>query len=153
MIPTVICNECVGGDLALLIEPFSITLMLAMATYLAISNILERGIPHNHRKGISLVKKGNYAQAIEEFKKSHEFFLRYSWIDKYRFLTLLSSSRISYAEMSLINIVSCHENLENTELSKQYYSKALELFPNSEMAKDGLNMIASFEKESPDSEE
>ena len=44
-----------------------IALMAAMVAYLAISNLLERGIPRSHRRGVSLVKKDSYDQAIEHF--------------------------------------------------------------------------------------
>jgi len=129
----------------LLIERFITALTVAMITYLAISNILERGIPRNHRKGVLLSKKGDYLHAIEEFQKSYDFFTKHSWIDKYRYITLLSSSRIPYTEMSLVNIAFCYAQTGERDLAKHYYKKALELFPDSEMAKSALNMIATLE--------
>ena len=72
-----------------------------------LSNIKgSRGmIPRNQRKGIVYLKKKQYQKALEEFKLSYEFFESYNWIDKYRFVVLLSSSRITYTEMALANIV------------------------------------------------
>lgn len=135
----------------LLIEPFLKALIVAMIAYLTISNLLERGIPHNHRKGILLSKKGDYHQAIEKFEKSYDFFNRHSWIDKYRYITLLSSSRVSYTEMSLTNIAFCYAQIGKRELTKQYYEKTLKLFPDNEMARKALNIIATFENEHSDS--
>jgi len=131
----------------LLIERFITALVVAMITYLAISNILERGIPHNHRKGVLLSKKGDYLHAIEEFQKSYDFFTKHFWIDKYRCITLLSSSRKTYTEMSLVNIAFCYAQTGEIDLTKHYYKKALDLFPDSEMAKSALDMIAILEHE------
>ena len=91
-------------------------------------------------------------KAIEEFKKSYNFFCRHTWIDKYRCITLLSSRRSSYTEMALLNIAFCYTQSKNAKLSKEYYQKVLEFFPESEMAKSALNMISSFESEDDDIE-
>lgn len=77
---------------SLIISPIDTAFIYAMVTYLAISLILRRAIPYNHRKGISLYKAGKYPQAIEEFEKSYDFFGKHSWIDKYRFRPYLAIS-------------------------------------------------------------
>lgn len=125
----------------LFVKTFWLALYLGVLTYLVISFTLERYIPHNHRKGVVLCKQGNYMQAIEEFMKSYHFFCKHSWIDKYRYLTLLSSSKVSYAEMALLNIAFCYAQLNDVKLAKEYYQKTLEDFPDSETAKVALNMI------------
>lgn len=130
---------------SLFIRPIYIDVILGSATYLVLSMVLERGIAHNHKKGISLTKKGNYTQAIEEYKKSYDLFCKHSWIDKYRYITLLSSSSYSYTEMALVNLAFCYLHCENVELAKQYYQKTLKLFPDNEMAINALNAIKSFE--------
>lgn len=135
---------------SLLVKPFKLALFLAMTAYLVTAFILRCCVPYNHRKGILLYKQGNYVQAIEEFEKSYIFFCRHHWIDKYRYLTLLSSSKASYTEMALLNIAFCYAQSNNAELSKEYYKKVIELFPDSEMAKSALNMIASFEDKQDD---
>jgi len=131
----------------LAITPFSDALMYAMLTYLIISLTLRFGIAHNHRKGISFCKAGNYDQAISEFKKSYDFFSKHAWLDKYRYIALLSSSRISFTEMALINIAFCSSQIGNGLMAKQYYKKALEQFPKSEIAKTTLNLISSIENQ------
>jgi tetratricopeptide (TPR) repeat protein len=132
--------------LSLIVRPLGIAIMTAMAVYLVLSYTLEHAIPHYHRKGIRLFKAEKDLQAIEEYKKSFDFFRRHTWIDRYRYITLLSSSRYSYTEMALVNIACCYLRLNNIELSKQYYHKALELFPDNEMAKRALNTIKEYEE-------
>lgn len=115
--------------------------------YLLYPLISRRLIAHNHRTGIKLFKSGAYAPAILEFEKSYEFFTKHRWIDKYRFIILLSSSKISYTEMALLNIAFCHSQLGDGPKAKQYYEKTLSQFPDSEMAKSALKMMNSFATE------
>ena len=61
-------------------------------------------------------------------------------------LFLLSSSRISYREMALINRAFCYTQIKEGEKAKELYKKALEEFPDSGMAKAGVNMLESLKK-------
>ena len=106
-----------------------------------------RSIPRNHRRGMKLFKTGQYIQAISEFQKSYEFFMKHAWIDKYRYFVLLSSSRISYTEMSLLNTAFCYTQIGQGALAKEYYEKTLAQFPDSEMAKSALRMLQSLTDE------
>ena len=76
------------------------------------------------------------------------FFCMHTWIVKYRYLTLLSSSKVSYTEMALMNIVFCYAQLNDVKLAKEYCQKTLEYFSDSETAKSTLNMISSLENKS-----
>ncbi len=114
--------------------------------YLIILITLRIVVPRNHRRGISLFKKKEFAAAKDEFIKSYEFFRKNSWIDKYRYLTLLSSSRISYREMALLNTAYCYGQIGEGHKSKEYYEKTLSEFPGSEIAIASLNMIKAAQK-------
>ena len=72
---------------------------------------------------------------------SYGFFNKKQWIDKYRFIILLSASRISYKEMALLNIAFCYGQLGDGKRSREFYEKTLTEFPDSEMAKTALNML------------
>ena len=104
----------------LTVRPFNLALLLAMLTYLIISFTLRFTIPHNHRKGILFFRAGKFEPAIDEFQKSYDFFTKHKWIDRYRYITLLSSSRISYLEMALMNIAVCCAQSGDGKTSKQY---------------------------------
>ena len=129
----------------ILIKPFIAALYMALFIYLLISYSLRLGIPRSHRKGVSYFKENRYSLALEEFKKSYEFFTEHIWIDKYRFITLMSASKISYTEMALLNIAFCYGQMGQGEMSKKYYEISLHEFPDSQIAKTSLNMISSFE--------
>lgn len=115
--------------------------LYGLITYLLISFALRTFIPHNHNKGMKLVKQDKFEEAIIHFEKSYEFFVRHEWLDKYRYIMLLSSSAMSYREMSLTNIGLCYAQLGDSQLAKKYYEKTLEEFPESEIAKSGLNLL------------
>lgn len=123
-------------------EPF----LLAAILYFVIAMLLRYSISFHHRRGMSYLKKKKYKEAIEMYKKSYSYFSKHPWIDKYRFITLFSSSRISYTEMALLNIAFSYAQVGDGENSKKYYDKTLKEFPDSEIAKTSLNMINSFNK-------
>ena len=145
LIPQLLFMAILCAIYIIFIEPIFLAIELALITYLFLSVTLKFSISHNHRKGIALFKVGKYEQAINEFQKSYSFFSKYTWIDKYRFITLLSSSKISYREMALLNVAFCYSQIGDGKKSKDYYLKTIEQFPNSEMANTSLKMIESIE--------
>jgi tetratricopeptide (TPR) repeat protein len=118
-------------------------LIYGAGTYLFLSLALRHLIPRYHRKGIKVYKSGQFEKAIEEFEKSYDFFIRHEWVDKYRSIVLLSSSRISYLEMAMLNIAFCYGQLGDGEKSKELYEKTLLKFPDSQMAMSSLKMYES----------
>lgn len=119
------------------------SLLSGAVLYLLLSVFLKRIIPRYHRKGIKFFKDKRYDLSIDEFNNSYEFFKKNKWIDKYRALFLLSSTRISYLEMALINIAYCYGQIGEGVKSKEAYEKALKEFPSSEIAMSALKMYNS----------
>lgn len=122
-------------------------IILGAITYLSISQLLRRIIAKEHRIGMLHVKKGNFEDAIQNFKNSYEFFKKNNWIDKYRYLTLLSSSKMTYCEMALNNIAFCYGQIGNGQMAKAYYEKTLTEYPKNGMAKAALNLLNSISEE------
>lgn len=110
-------------------------------TYVVISILVKIIIPKYHRQGIKYYKKSQYEKAIPEFEKSYNFFQKYSWIDKYNSIVLLSACRISYLEMALLNMAFCYGQLGDGVKSKELYNKTLLEFPNSKIAISALKML------------
>ena len=90
-------------------------------TYLIMSQLLRRTIAKEHRKGMVKVKIEDFENAIPHFERSYEYFKRNEWVDKYRFLTLLSSGKMTYKEMALNNIAFCYGQIGKGKISKEYY--------------------------------
>lgn len=114
--------------------------------YLALAMTLRTTIATPHRRGISLVKKGKYGEAIQYFQQSLEFFIRHKWVDDFRFLTMFSSSRMSYREMALVNMAFCYSQTGDGRNAKQYYERVLSEFPDNEIARTSLRMIEAAEQ-------
>ncbi|MBZ0287495.1 MAG: tetratricopeptide repeat protein [Anaerolineae bacterium] len=99
----------------------------------------------SHRQGMDLTQDKDYQGAIEKYSESYKFFSDYPWIDRYRYLTMMSPSLISFREMALINIAFCYSQMGDYANTKHFYQKALAEFPDSEMAKVALTFIATAE--------
>ncbi len=143
LIPQLIFIAIAALILGIFIKPFTDALQIALIIYMIAFVLLRNLVPRNHRKGMRYFRSGNYAQAIDEYQKSYAFFTKYAWIDKYRFLVLLSSSRISYTEMALLNIAYCHAQLGNGPKAIKCYEAVLREFPDSQMAQSALQMLRS----------
>ena len=117
--------------------------LLGALTYLILSFSLRMFIPKDQRNGMKNVRKGEYQAAIKDFEKSYEFFDQNEWVDKYRYITLLSSSKMAYREMALVNIAFCYSQLGQGTKAREYYERTLSEYPNNGMAMAALRMIES----------
>lgn len=122
-------------------------LLYGLANYLILSKLLRELIPISHRKGMLKVRTNDYAEAIPYFERSYAFFDQHAWLDDYRYLTILSSSAISFREMALLNMAFCHSQIGNARQSKALYQRTLSEFPNSGMAITALKQIETWENE------
>lgn len=103
--------------------------LLGISIYFLLSSYLKILIPKWHRKGIFLLKKGKLDLAILSFQRSYNFFKKNAWIDQYRAFTLFSTSKDSYTEMALMNIIYCFEQLGDKKMARKYHSLLKEQFP------------------------
>lgn len=119
-------------------------ILIGTLTYLILSFGLRTLVARDHNQGMKFVKQQQFENAIPLFEKSVAFFTKYNWIDKFRFLTLLSSSKMTYKEMGLCNIAFCYSQTNNGQKAKEYYELTLKEFPENGLAIAGLKMINSF---------
>ena len=122
------------------------TIMYGTATYLLISFSLRKLFCRNFAEGMKLVKQEQFSEAIPFFEKNVCFFTRNQWLDKFRYIALLSSSKKTYKEMGLCNIAFCYSQMGNGAKAKEYYERTRDEFPNNEVALTALKLIASAEK-------
>lgn len=116
-------------------------MIIAFIVYAALTIALKTIIPKDLKKGMELVKAGKMREAISAFKASYEFFNNHLWLDKYRAVTMLSVSPMSYREMSLINIGFCYSQIQEAEKAKMIYEKVLDEFPKNQVALYALDML------------
>ena len=123
---------------------FKDAFLFGTLTYLILALVLRNFVAKDHTQGIKLVKQQQFESAIPLFEKSVEFFTKNTWIDRFRFLTLLSSSKMTYKEMGLCNIAFCYSQTGNGKKAIEYYEKALKEFPENGLATAGLKMLNSY---------
>ena len=114
-------------------------------TYLVLSYGSRKILAKDHNQGMKLTKEQKFNEAIKYYEQSAEFFKKNNWIDKYRFLTLFSASKMSYREMALNNIAFCYSQIGNGAKAKEYYEKTLTEYPNNTLAKTALKMLNSVQ--------
>ena len=124
-----------------------VAFLLGALTYLILSFCLRMFIPTDQRKGMKNVRMGNYEAAMQDFEQSYDFFDRNEWLDKYRYITMLSSSKMAYKEMALVNIAFCYSQLGNGEKAREYYERTLTEYPANGMATAALKMLDSVKSE------
>ncbi|WP_143822153.1 tetratricopeptide repeat protein [Mucilaginibacter pedocola] len=115
----------------------------AILVYYIIIYAVRTLVAKAHRKAINDLRKGNYEAAIGGFKKSVAFFTKNAWVDKYRFITLLSASKLTYREMGLCNIGFCLTQTNRGSEAKDVYRDVLHQYPENEIAITALRMLES----------
>ncbi|QXV67232.1 hypothetical protein INP83_09145 [Mucilaginibacter sp. 21P] len=101
-------------------------------------------IATEHRKGIAALKKNKYERALDHFNKSVAYFEHNAWIDKYRYITMFSSSRMGYREMGLCNIAFTLSQIGRGAEAKELYRKILSEYPDNGIAIASLKMMAAI---------
>ena len=111
------------------------------AVYLAYSYGSRGLVAHHHRRGITLMRRNQWAEALECFEQSERFFERWAWIDRFRPIVLMSPSGASYREMAMINQAVCKVYLDRAAEARQIYDRVLELYPASPLASSALKLM------------
>jgi tetratricopeptide (TPR) repeat protein len=94
---------------------------------LLLQQSIHRG---SFRQGMKYLKKNQYDAAITSFQKSLKHFEQYPFLDKYRYVLLISPSEISCKEMALQNIVACYCFLNDKEKATFYYDSLISINDN-----------------------
>jgi hypothetical protein len=112
-------------------------------TYLVLSFSLRHIIARHQRSGMRLFQRELFAEAIPHFEMSYRFFSRWSWIDRWRYITLLTSTRISFREMALLNMAFCYGQVGDGNKARELYEQTLREFPDSKIAQAALRLLDS----------
>jgi len=116
---------------------------VALACCFGYAMVARSLVAREHRGGIRLVRRGRFSEAIPRFERSFAFFDRHRWLDDWRGLVLLSSSRASYREMAMLNSAFCYSQVGEGTRAAETYRRCLGLFPGSGMAEAALKMMES----------
>jgi tetratricopeptide (TPR) repeat protein len=122
------------------------SIRIGVLIYFIISISIPYILARAHKKGMQLIKQQKFNEAISWFEKSIISFTKNPWRDKYRYILLLSSSKMTYKEMDLCNIAFCYSQTNNGKMAKELYEKVLKEFPENGIAISGLKLINSVEQ-------
>jgi len=106
---------------------------------------MRRLLTGAHRRGITLMKKGRFAEAIPFFEKAYAASKARPWIDRFRWLLLASASKMTYREMALCNLAFAYGQIGDGERMRTFYETALTEFPGSMLASTALRMLSAVQ--------
>ena len=73
----------------------------AFIVFLIVTFGLRRfAFPAAVRRSVALIRDANFADAIPHIERSIEFYSKHLWIDKYRFVLMVSSSKMGRGSKS-----------------------------------------------------
>jgi tetratricopeptide (TPR) repeat protein len=91
--------------------------------------------------GIKHIKEGKFEQAIPFIQKTINYYKGHPWIDKFRFLLLISSAKSTILESSVCNLAYCYLQTGQVEKSTELYQNILRQNPENINARAMLNTI------------
>ncbi|MBQ3168172.1 MAG: hypothetical protein IJB99_00275 [Clostridia bacterium] len=118
----------------------------AALTYYPLAWLLRLTLQRHHRSGMRNMKNENFEEALLCFQKSEQFFTRYKWIDRHRYITMFASSAYSYLEMALQNQAYCLIQLNRISEAGEALEKLLAIAPDREDIAHLLREIQGAEK-------
>jgi hypothetical protein len=103
-------------------------------------------MPRSVYTSTELIGQAEFNKTIPFLDNSIEYFNKHAWIDQYRILLMISSSKGSIKESLICNKAVCLLRNGNVKESKALYNRVLEEFPHSNLASSMLNIINSVER-------
>ncbi len=116
-----------------LIAFFAYFMLTLLARWLFFPNALY--------EGITLIKQAKFQEAIPVIQVTIDYYTKHSWIDKFRFLLLISSAKRTIRESSICNLAYCYLQTGNIQKAKEIYHDVLLQYPENINAKSMLNTI------------
>ena len=105
-------------------------------------------IPGSTFTGVRLMREDRYEEAIPYIDEDVAYFTKRSWIDRYRFLLMISSSPRTYRELCLCNKAWCLLQTGKVKESKALYESVLSEYPGNIVAQTQLNTINMVQQNS-----
>lgn len=109
--------------------------------FLIAANLLKRAVIGDFRRGINELNAKRYEAALPLLERSAVFFQGFPWLDRYRYVLLLSSSAISYREIALVNRALCIGRTRSFEETEVAFNEVLREFPKSALARITRRMM------------
>lgn len=116
--------------------------VIAFAVYLVLTFLARKFFFQNAlHEGIKLIREAKFGEAIPFIEKTIGYYTKHSWIDKYRFLLLISSAKRTIRESSICNLAYCHLQVGDIKKAKEIYHDILIQYPENINAESMLRTI------------
>jgi tetratricopeptide (TPR) repeat protein len=125
---------------------FAHSMIIGLAAYLIYSHGMRVMVLRVHRRAMGLVRRRDFRGAIKNFEESYRSLSQQPWVDRFRWIILLSPSSIGYREMDLYNIAYCYIQLNQPAEARTYYEKVIGEFPNGSLAPKAQRMLQALGK-------
>ena len=116
--------------------------------YLVYSQVCRRLVTRRIRRGLRFLKQQDFPAAIAEYEKAYEFFSRHSWLDRFRYITVLSSSAYSYREIALCSMAFAYAQMGDGTNAVKLYQRAVQEFPDCAVARTSLKALEALDSRS-----
>jgi hypothetical protein len=116
--------------------------LYALIVHTAITYGMRRfAFPSVVHTSVALIKEAKFEEAIPYIKESIDYYDKHPWIDKYRFLLMISSSKQCIMELLLCNLAYCHLQIGDVGIAKLTYEEVLSRYPENPNARVQLQTI------------
>ena len=136
-----ICLVAFVISIAFGIREAALAFLWAAIAQSLISRLIQMWLTADHRRGVALIRGGNFADAAPAFEASYAALKQRPWVDRFRFVLLGSASAMSYREMALCNAAFAYSQAGDGARAMQLYEAALREFPHSSLAASSLQML------------
>ena len=116
-------------------------IMAGCASYLILAWSLRLTFQKHHMNGMKFLRAKNYSEAATAFQKSHDFFVKHPLVDKYRFITMFSTSAFPYQQMALNNLGLCYLHMEENAKALDTFKQLAALNSNYPNLTQAIEMI------------
>jgi tetratricopeptide (TPR) repeat protein len=123
-------------------------LLMAFCIYFLITLLAKcLFLPNSLYQSIKFIKEAKFDEAIPPTEQTIEYYTKHSWIDKFRFHLLISSSKRTIRESSICNLAYCYLQTGNVQRAKEIYQDVLRQYPENINAKTVLNTITLIQND------
>lgn len=105
--------------------------------YVLLSRLIFTG---DHQLALWHLAHQEYELAIPRLEASFEYFTRRTWLDRLRFVLMLSPTGYRYREMAMLGLGYCHAQLGHTE-ALDWYARCHAAYPHNPTAKAALALL------------
>ncbi len=95
----------------------------------------------HHAAGARHIRRREYEQALACFARSEAYFAEHPRLDRWRALSVMSTSAASFHEMAMVAQGSCLIRLGRADEARRTYERVRELYPESPWADGALALL------------